>query len=284
MRSPHLVRPRLALLLAAGLTTLVTPAGVAHAATATVPATGTPITITSTAAARPGVTYGSFQVTTPRGVTVGYLLTADLKKNKVSLDLLHPDAVAQRTVVSAMTNEQGAVAGVNGDFFNNSETHAGVTPTYSSSGPEIADGEELKFAVPTAQRFGPGLAPGTSTPGRVRRRRERQGARRHPEPGRRGAQREGHHRAGRPQPVRAPGRRRRPVHRRLGDRLPGPVHLRHRHQPQRPVQHPHLRGDRTRRRGDRGRPDARCGRDPGRHPGAGRPGGRRGRARRPRRR
>lgn len=59
MRAPHLVRPRLALLLAAGLTALVTPAGVAHAATATVPATGTPITITSTAQLAPGVTYGS---------------------------------------------------------------------------------------------------------------------------------------------------------------------------------------------------------------------------------
>ncbi|MEU8129011.1 hypothetical protein ACLQ3F_09755 [Micromonospora sp. DT15] len=68
MRSPHLVRPRLALLLAAGLTALVTPAGVAHAATATVPATGTPITITSTEQLAPGVTYGSFEVTTPRGV------------------------------------------------------------------------------------------------------------------------------------------------------------------------------------------------------------------------
>ncbi|MBQ0989538.1 hypothetical protein PSH03_002757 [Micromonospora sp. PSH03] len=60
MRALHLVRPRLALLLAAGLTALVTPAGVAHAATATVPATGTPITITSTAQLAPGVTYGSF--------------------------------------------------------------------------------------------------------------------------------------------------------------------------------------------------------------------------------
>ncbi|MEW2429412.1 hypothetical protein AB0877_15490 [Micromonospora sp. NPDC047644] len=159
MRSPHLVRPRLALLLAAGLTAVATPAGVAHAATATVPPAGTPITMTSTEQLAPGVTYGSFEVTTPRGVTVGYLLTADLQKNKVSLDLLHPDAVAQRAVVSAMANEQGAVAGVNGDFVNNSETHAGVTPTYSSSGPEIADGEELTFAVPTAQRFGPGLAP-----------------------------------------------------------------------------------------------------------------------------
>ena len=98
-------------------------------------------------------------MSTPRGVTVGYLLTADLKKNKVSLDLLHPAAVAQRQVVSSMTNDQGAIAGVNGDFFNNSETHAGVTPTYSSSGPEIADGEELKFAVPTAQRSAPAWPP-----------------------------------------------------------------------------------------------------------------------------
>ncbi|MEK8104719.1 hypothetical protein NKG94_05115 [Micromonospora sp. M12] len=48
MRSLNLVRPRLALLLAAGLTTLVTPAGVAHAAPATVPATEAPVTFTST--------------------------------------------------------------------------------------------------------------------------------------------------------------------------------------------------------------------------------------------
>ncbi|MBM0230803.1 phosphodiester glycosidase family protein [Micromonospora sp. STR1_7] len=162
MRPSNLVRPSLALLLAAGLSTLATPTGAAHAAASTSTA-ATPITVTSTEQLAPGVTYGSFEVNTPRGVTVGYLLTADLRGNKVSLDLLRPDAVAQRQVVSAMTNEQGAIAGVNGDFFNNSETHTGVTPTYSSSGPEIADGDELKFAVPNAQRFGPGLAPGTST-------------------------------------------------------------------------------------------------------------------------
>ncbi|MEU7800262.1 phosphodiester glycosidase family protein [Micromonospora arborensis] len=163
MRPLNLVRPSLALLLAAGLSTVVTPAGAAHAAAATVSASDSPITFTSSEQLAPGVTYGSFEVSTPRGVTVGYLLTADLSKNKVSLDLLHPDAVAQRQVISSMANDQGAIAGVNGDFFNNAETHAGVTPTYSSSGPEIADGEELKFAVPNAQRFGPGLAPGTST-------------------------------------------------------------------------------------------------------------------------
>ncbi|MBM7489251.1 hypothetical protein JOD64_000473 [Micromonospora luteifusca] len=163
MRPFNLVRPSLALLLAAGLSTLVTPAGTAHAAATTVSASDSPVTFTASEQLAPGVTYGSFEVSTPRGVTVGYLLTADLSKNKVSLDLLHPDAVGQRQVISSMANDQGAIAGVNGDFFNNSETHAGVTPTYSSSGPEIADGEELKFAVPNAQRFGPGLAPGTST-------------------------------------------------------------------------------------------------------------------------
>ncbi|MEH1163870.1 phosphodiester glycosidase family protein [Micromonospora sp. CPCC 205539] len=159
MRASNLVRPSLALLLTAGLSTLMAPAGIARAATAT----DTPVTFTSTEQLAPGVTYGSFQVDTPRGVTVGYLLTADLRKNKVSLGLLHPDTIAQRKVVSAMTTDQGAIGGVNGDFFNISETHVGVEPTGSSSGPEIADGEDLKFAVPTAQRFGPGIAPGTST-------------------------------------------------------------------------------------------------------------------------
>ncbi|MFJ8579325.1 phosphodiester glycosidase family protein [Micromonospora sp. NPDC093277] len=163
MRSSHLGRPGLALLLAAGLGTLAAPTGSAQAATAPVTTADASITFTSTEQLAPGVTYGSFQVDTPRGVTVGYLLTADLRKNKISLELLHPDTVAQRQVVSAMTNDQGAIAGVNGDFFNISETHDGVVPTGSASGPEIADGEELKFAVPNAQRFGPGLAPGTST-------------------------------------------------------------------------------------------------------------------------
>ncbi|MEU4334898.1 phosphodiester glycosidase family protein [Micromonospora lupini] len=163
MRPSHLVRPSLALLLAAALSTLATPAGTARAATPTTSASVAPVTVTSSEQLAPGVTYGSFEVDTPRGAAVGYLLTADLRKNRVSVDLLHPDTVAQRQVVSAMTNAQGAIAGVNGDFFNISETHAGVAPTGSSSGPEIADGQQLKFAVPTAQRFGPGLAPGTST-------------------------------------------------------------------------------------------------------------------------
>jgi hypothetical protein len=61
-----------------------------------------------------------------------------------------------------MANAQHAIAGVNGDFFNISETHAGVPPTGAPSGPEVDGGRALKAAVPDGQRFGPALPPGTS--------------------------------------------------------------------------------------------------------------------------
>jgi hypothetical protein len=110
-----------------------------------------------------GVRYQTFSLTAKAGAARGYLVTADLRDPRVGVGLLHPDTVAQRAAVSAMADAQHAVAGVNGDFFNISETHAGVPPTGSSNGPEIADGRDLKAAVPNSQRFGPGLPPGTST-------------------------------------------------------------------------------------------------------------------------
>ncbi|MEV0081433.1 phosphodiester glycosidase family protein [Saccharopolyspora sp. NPDC050642] len=111
----------------------------------------------------PGVTYRSFELSTEHGPVVGYLLTADLRNPDVELDLLHPPAVAARDEIDDMTNAQRAVAGVNGDFFHLSETHEGVAATGSSVGPAIADGVDLKAAVPNGQRFGPGLPAGTST-------------------------------------------------------------------------------------------------------------------------
>ncbi|MFC5647701.1 phosphodiester glycosidase family protein [Paenibacillus solisilvae] len=121
------------------------------------------VQFTGTEQVAPGVTYRSFRVITSHGSAAGHLVDADLNNPKVELDLLHPDVVAQREPVSQMADEQHAVAGVNGDFFNISETHEGVAPTNSSVGPEIADGESLKAAVPNGQRFGPGLPAGTST-------------------------------------------------------------------------------------------------------------------------
>ncbi len=109
----------------------------------------------------PGVTYQTFSVTASHGPVSGYAVTVDLKQ--ASVGLLHPATVSMSEPVSQMANAQHAVAGVNGDFFNISETHAGVTPTFSSDGPEIAAGRALKAAVPNSQRFGPGLPAGTTT-------------------------------------------------------------------------------------------------------------------------
>ncbi|HJQ45548.1 MAG TPA: phosphodiester glycosidase family protein [Amycolatopsis sp.] len=107
------------------------------------------------------VRYTSFTVRTAHGPAVVHLVTVDLRR--AELGLLHPAEVAQRATVSAMATAQHALAGVNGDFFNISETHAGIPATGSSVGPEIADGQDLKFAVPDGQRFGPAMPAGATT-------------------------------------------------------------------------------------------------------------------------
>ncbi|MQY37214.1 hypothetical protein SRB17_52180 [Streptomyces sp. RB17] len=112
----------------------------------------------------PGVTYRQFDVTAAAGRTHAHLLTVDLGNPHVRVDLLYPGAVAARATVSRMADSAGAVAGVNGDFFNITETqHPGVEATGASVGPAITDGQELKAAVPNGQRFGPALPPGTNT-------------------------------------------------------------------------------------------------------------------------
>ncbi|WP_406403630.1 phosphodiester glycosidase family protein [Streptomyces uncialis] len=111
-----------------------------------------------------GVTYRHYDIGTPRGTTHAHLLTVDLGDPGVKVDLLYPSVVGGRATVSSLANTGGAIAGVNGDFFNITEAqHPGVSPTYAPVGPAIAAGRELKAAVPRKQRFGPSLPPGTST-------------------------------------------------------------------------------------------------------------------------
>ncbi len=112
----------------------------------------------------PGVRYTEFDIPAAKGVAHAHVLSVDLRNPRVSVDLLHPGAVAARAPVSRLTDAQGAVAGVNGDFFNITETqHPGVEATGAPVGPAIAGGRTLKAAVPDGQRFGPALPPGTST-------------------------------------------------------------------------------------------------------------------------
>ncbi|WP_129310776.1 phosphodiester glycosidase family protein [Streptomyces sp. L2] len=112
----------------------------------------------------PGITYRQFDIDAGAGEAHAHLLTVDLANPHVSLDLLYPGAVAARATVSGLADAAGAVAGVNGDFFDISETqHPGVEATGASVGPAVAHGQALKAAVPRAQRFGPALPPGTAT-------------------------------------------------------------------------------------------------------------------------
>ncbi|QKW40849.1 phosphodiester glycosidase family protein [Actinomadura sp. NAK00032] len=122
-----------------------------------------PVRFTSSERTAPGVTFRTFETSGTGGRVLGDLLDVDLRSPKVSVGLLRPPVVAARRTVSEMAGAQKAVAGVNGDFFNISETHPGVPATGSSSGPAVDGGRPLKGAVPDGQRFGPGLPPGTST-------------------------------------------------------------------------------------------------------------------------
>ncbi|MGI5230953.1 phosphodiester glycosidase family protein [Actinoallomurus sp. CA-142502] len=118
-----------------------------------------------TAASRvwPGVVFRAFAAAGARGPVQGYLLDVDLSEPRVTVGLLHPPVVAARERVSLMADAQHAVAGVNGDFFNISESHRGVPATGAAVGPEMADGRALKAAVPEGQRFGPRRPLGATT-------------------------------------------------------------------------------------------------------------------------
>ncbi|MFF8814690.1 phosphodiester glycosidase family protein [Streptomyces pactum] len=119
---------------------------------------------TSRATLAPGVEYRQFVVPASHGTARGHLISVDLRRPGVSLDLVHPGAVAARAPLSRLADARGAVAAVNGDFFNITETqHPGVEATGAPVGPAVAGGRRLKAAVPAGQRFGPALPPGTRT-------------------------------------------------------------------------------------------------------------------------
>jgi hypothetical protein len=159
--------PAVAAALVVTATVLVGPAGAAQAAVtpgAAQPAVTSGSVVPGGQPLAPGVELSTFRMSTAHGTATGDLLSVDLADPHVSVDLLHPPTVAAREQVSAMTAGQGAIAGVNADFFDIDESqHPGVSATGSSDGPEVTQGQPLKAAVPNSQRFGPAMAPGTST-------------------------------------------------------------------------------------------------------------------------
>ncbi|MEW2167017.1 phosphodiester glycosidase family protein [Streptomyces sp. NPDC007084] len=127
-------------------------------------AQGTGARDTATTTIAPGVEYSELDIPAARGVARAHVLTVDLRDPRVRVDLLYPGTVAARAPVSRLAADRGAVAGVNGDFFDIEESqHPGVEATGATVGPAIAGGHALKAAVPDGQRFGPALPPGTHT-------------------------------------------------------------------------------------------------------------------------
>ncbi|MFG2501246.1 phosphodiester glycosidase family protein [Streptomyces sp. NPDC048441] len=112
----------------------------------------------------PGVEYRQFDLAASHGMAHAHLLDVDLSDPRTGVDLLYSGAVGDRTPVSALANGAGAVGGINGDFFNITETqHPGVEATGAPVGPAVAHGRALKAAVPNGQRFGPAMPPGVTT-------------------------------------------------------------------------------------------------------------------------
>ncbi|MGV9880231.1 phosphodiester glycosidase family protein [Streptomyces sp. NPDC003006] len=112
----------------------------------------------------PGVEYRYFDIPGSRGTARAHVLDVDLRDPRTGVGLLYPGKVAARSTVSALADGAGAVGGINGDFFNITETqHPGVEATGAPVGPAVAAGRALKAAVPNGQRFGPAMPPGVTT-------------------------------------------------------------------------------------------------------------------------
>ncbi|MET7278785.1 phosphodiester glycosidase family protein [Kribbella sp. NPDC005582] len=72
----------------------------------------------------PGVTYTSFERLDPRGWLRGDLITTDLDKHGVTVDYVNTGKVSGGAPLSQQLVRKGAIAGVNGDFFDINDTTA----------------------------------------------------------------------------------------------------------------------------------------------------------------
>lgn len=102
------------------------------------------------AALAPGITHREFVTSEAAGQVRGDVVEVDLTVPGVRLDLLVPGVVAARAPIARLADETGAVAGINGDFFD-------IGRTSAPAGPAVRDGRALKAAVPQGRRFAPAV-------------------------------------------------------------------------------------------------------------------------------
>jgi hypothetical protein len=85
----------------------------------------------------PGISLRSLTSVTPKGWYDQRILSVDLANPAVTSDLLSGDTVTERNAISAKVNKAGAVAGVNGDFFD-------IDASGAPQGAAVKGGELLK--------------------------------------------------------------------------------------------------------------------------------------------
>ncbi|KKI93219.1 hypothetical protein WQ54_05070 [Bacillus sp. SA1-12] len=88
------------------------------------PAGKTIVSNETTTPVGPGIELSSFERFDARGWLNGEMMTIELQNENVSLDLLHPGSIASAVPLSEMAKDAGAIAGVNGDFFDINNTKA----------------------------------------------------------------------------------------------------------------------------------------------------------------
>ncbi len=82
----------------------------------------------------PGVNYTSFERLDPKGWLRGDILAADLDKHGVTVDYVNTGKVSGGTPLSQQLARKGAIAGVNGDFFDINDTTAPLGVGIEQSG------------------------------------------------------------------------------------------------------------------------------------------------------
>jgi hypothetical protein len=98
----------------------------------------------------PGVTHRELTTDLGIGQVQADVVEVDLTNPAVKVNMLWPGAVAARKSVKTMADSVGAVAGINGDFFDIGRTNA-------AAGPAVFDGRPVKGAVPQGRRAAPAV-------------------------------------------------------------------------------------------------------------------------------
>ncbi|MBN9793868.1 phosphodiester glycosidase family protein [Pseudonocardia sp. TMWB2A] len=98
----------------------------------------------------PAITHREERVDTPAGPVTVDIVVADLNRAELRATLLTGAMVGERSSVPAHARRGGAVAAINGDFFDLARSNA-------AAGPSVRDGRALTSAVPPGRRLAPGV-------------------------------------------------------------------------------------------------------------------------------